>query len=143
MQKKKTSDQTSKTRTKVQREQTKLMTKIKATEENSLIQIKLKNRSKMRRNKFIKTKHFKLRQHERNIHDYELDKILRKVKVKSPGKSLIIVGKKLLEKIGLETKFNLVILSEGSKLITLFYEPNLYEFLQSTKYLNQVILGFE
>ena len=93
--------------------------------------------------KFYKTEHFRYRQWDRGIDDGVIDKIACVLKEIPNKKSLLIVSNELLKKIGakIKKKTNLIIVSKGKALITLFYVDDLYKYLKSQKgKLNTILL---
>ena len=85
--------------------------------------------------KFYKTEHFQYRQWDRGIDDDIINKIACELKEIPNKKSLLIVSNELLKKIGakIKKKTNLIIVSKGKALITLFYVDDLYKYLKSQK----------
>ena len=93
--------------------------------------------------KFYKTDHFLFRQWDRGIEDSIIDKILTKLNKPSKTKSMIIVSYDFLKKTGYKIKknTNLIIVSKGKALLTLFFVDDLYAYLKSKKgNINSIIL---
>jgi Ni,Fe-hydrogenase I large subunit len=85
--------------------------------------------------KFYKTEHFLFRQWDRGIEDDIIDKITTQLKTSSKTKSIIIVSNSFFKKAGYKIKknTNLIIVSKGKALLTLFFVDDLYAYLKSKK----------
>jgi hypothetical protein len=87
------------------------------------------------KSKFYKTEHFLFRQWDRGIEDIIIDKIITQLKTSSKTKSIIIVSNNFFKKAGCKIKknTNLIIVSKGKALLTLFFVDDLYAYLKSKK----------
>ena len=88
---------------------------------------------------FNKTDHFMYRQWDRNITDKSLSKILKRLD-KSKKKTLIIVSRKILKKIGVNCKKELFIKLDKSTLITCFYS-DMQTYLGTKREQNYLIIN--
>ena len=86
---------------------------------------------------YVKTRHFRKRQRERNVSDMEVDAVLSNIKCSFAGKVLIVVGKSFmkLNHIRIQHK-NLVVMLDRFVLVTVFFCENLCEL--KTK--NRIVL---
>ena len=79
-----------------------------------------------------KTKHCKLRQWERGISDYLLEKVCWAIPRLKKGKNGYLVGSETQKRLGVPGK-NLLVVMEDDKVITVFYIDNLAGFLLGKK----------
>jgi len=80
------------------------------------------------------TNHFLHRQWERKVDSYQLRKILDQIKFDLKHFSgFLLIGNSILKKAEIKANKTLILRLDNGKLITLFYERNLYPFLQKTK----------
>ena len=92
---------------------------------------------------FYKTEHFIYRQWDRGVNDEVIEKIACKLRGVPQKKSVIIASTDLLKKAGIAVKntTNLIVISKGKVLITLFFVDDLYNYLKSLRgKLNTIIL---
>lgn len=75
-----------------------------------------------------KTKHCVLRQRERGISDYLLEKVCRAISKLQKGKNCYLVGSDTQKRLGVPKK-NLLVVMEDDVVITVFYIDNLAGFL--------------
>lgn len=88
---------------------------------------------------FNKTDHFIYRQWDRNITDTSLLKILNKIDA-NKKKTMIIVSRKILKKIGLKVKKELFIKLDESTLITCFYS-DIQSYIGTKREQNYLIIN--
>ena len=86
---------------------------------------------------YVKTRHFRKRQRERNVSDMEVNAVLSSIKCSFAGKALIVVGKPFmkLNHISIPHK-NMIVMLDRFVLVTVFFCENLCEL--RTK--NQIVL---
>lgn len=95
--------------------------------------------------KLHKTNHLYLRAWERGINQFEIDRIIEKVKVcdlPKKGKALIIVSNSYLRKIGIKVnnKTNYIMVAKCKVLKTIFPIEDLYSYLKRVNIPNKIII---
>jgi len=79
-----------------------------------------------------KTKHCVLRQWERGISDYLLEKVCWAIPRLKKGKNCYLVGSETQKRLSIPKK-NLMVVMENDVVVTLFYIDNLASFLLGRK----------
>ena len=84
--------------------------------------------------KLIKTEHFIIRARERGYHQFDINKLLKKME-KKENKHFYLISKKVLAKMDIKKikPSYLVIIVKNNMLLTLFEVDNLYPFLKQNR----------
>jgi hypothetical protein len=100
----------------------------------------------MKRNVFRKTHHFLMRQWERCIHDFELDKVLNSIQMIFDRTTHVFISYQIQKKLGLKFKKNetmVLVVGACNKLITLFFIDDFYSYIKSKRGINHYLLNIK
>ena len=86
--------------------------------------------------KHYKTDHFQYRLWDRSINEKLIDTISKNIQIIPKQKIINIIGYEKLKVLRIKTNKNLIIVSKGKSLLTVFFVTDLWQYFQSRSFDN-------